>query len=67
MTPPRMPPWTASVHFPDLYPIDVFHLNFNFLFLLLLQGIYLNANNIHRAKLMYSTTIRTAPYKQQVH
>ncbi len=25
----------ASVHFPDSYPIDVFHLSFNFLCLLL--------------------------------
>ena len=29
-------PWTACVHFPDSYPIDVFHLSFNFLCLLLL-------------------------------
>ena len=42
MTPPLMPPWTASVHFPDSYPIDVFHLSFNFLCLLLLYCIYLN-------------------------
>ncbi len=28
--------WTASVHFPDSYPIDFFHLSFNFLCLLLL-------------------------------
>ncbi len=34
--PTRMPPWTASVHFPDSYPIDVFHISFNFLCLLLL-------------------------------
>jgi hypothetical protein len=34
---PRMPPWTASVHFPDSYPIDIFHLSFNFLCLLLSQ------------------------------
>ncbi len=34
--PPRRPPWTACVHFPDLYPIDVFHLSFKFLCLLLL-------------------------------
>ncbi len=27
--PPRRPPWTASVHFPDSYPVDVSHLNFN--------------------------------------
>ncbi len=29
---PRRPPWTACVHFPDSYPVDVFHLSFNFLF-----------------------------------
>ncbi len=40
--PPRMPPWTACVHFPDSYPIDVSHLSCNFLCLLLLQCIYLN-------------------------
>jgi len=34
--PPRMPHWTASIHLPDLYPIDVFQLSFNFLCLLIL-------------------------------
>jgi hypothetical protein len=29
-------PWTACVHFPDSYSIDVFHLSFNFLCLMLL-------------------------------
>ncbi len=38
----QMPPWTACVHFPDLYPIDVSQLSFNFLCQLLLQFIYLN-------------------------
>ncbi len=27
---PQMPPWTACVHFPDSYPVDVSHLSFNF-------------------------------------
>jgi hypothetical protein len=27
----RRPPWTASVHFRDSYPIDVSHLSINFL------------------------------------
>ncbi len=40
--PPRVPPWTACVHFPDSYPIDVSYPSFNFLCLLLLQCIYLN-------------------------
>ncbi len=30
------PPWTACVHFPDSYPIDLSHLSFNFNFLCLL-------------------------------
>ncbi len=34
--PPRRPPWTACVHFCDSYPIDVLHLNFNILCMLLL-------------------------------
>ncbi len=34
---PRRPPWTACVHFHDSYPIDVSHLNFNILCLMLLQ------------------------------
>jgi hypothetical protein len=28
---PRRPPWTASIHFRDSYPIDFSHLSFNFL------------------------------------
>jgi hypothetical protein len=37
-TPERKPwtQWTACVHFPDSYSIDVFHLSFNFLCLLFL-------------------------------
>jgi hypothetical protein len=27
---PRMPPWTACIHFADSYPFDVSHLSFNF-------------------------------------
>jgi hypothetical protein len=34
--PPRRPPWTACVHFRDSDPINVSHLRFNFLCLLLL-------------------------------
>ena len=34
LLPPRRPPWTACVHFRDLSPSEVFHLNFKFLCLL---------------------------------
>ncbi len=42
-----MSDWTAFVHFPDSYPIDVFHLSFNFLCLLLFQIIYLGGPRFH--------------------
>jgi hypothetical protein len=38
---PKRPPWTAWIHFPDSYPIDILHLSFNFLCLLVTLGIYL--------------------------
>jgi hypothetical protein len=42
---PQNATWTARVHFPDSYPIDVFQLSFNFLCLLILYGIYLNGTH----------------------
>ncbi len=36
ITPQKATLWTACVHFRDSYPIDVSHLSFNFLCLLLL-------------------------------
>jgi hypothetical protein len=34
--PPEGRPWTGCIHFYDSYPINVFHLSFNFLCLVLL-------------------------------
>ncbi len=45
---PRRTPWTELLTPVCSYPIDVFLLSFNFLCLLILQGIYLNVLNSQR-------------------
>jgi hypothetical protein len=47
---PRRPSWTACVHFRNSYPIDVSHLSFNFLCLLLLFGKDLGEDYSRRGK-----------------
>jgi hypothetical protein len=41
MTPKKVTPWTACVHFRDSYPIDVSHLSSKFSLSAAVLGIYL--------------------------